>query len=170
MEVEIDYYAATKTKLQAGVIESPPNLTVTFVWEDEPEDSEEIHIFIGQDVEVGLSSVTSRLIHVDGLVSDLGAWSLVPEVIGPDLWQMAVRVVEKRQSQTMSHYVDAAQFEHLWPAWRQLAEAGKSGKIANMRSGSEYGREVLRILASEPGLLEKVFDSFEEQLQERDKT
>jgi hypothetical protein len=174
VELEIDYYEATRTQLRGGTIRTPAHLTITLEWDDESSDSDEITVFIGRDVEVGLSIDTSRVLHLDGLIEDPNAWGLAPEVIGSDLWQKVMLVVDGRVSQTIKYEVNPDQLEEFVPKWLKLGEAARSGKITNMRSHPGARDEVLRILGSEPELMKRVFAKLDEQsehgFQEPDKT
>lgn len=158
MIVEIDYYGATVAELPGGKIESPPNLTITLQWDD-PTAGEPLCLPVGQDVEAEFDAITARLVAVDGLVTNLDAWRLVPAVIGKELWQCAESAINRKVDNVERVTVEPVTFAPLHGTWQRLAAAARSGNVVNLPGDPRMSGEIMKVLSSEPGLLQWMIET-----------
>lgn len=153
MRVEFEYTPAYVLG-DLEKVDMPPDLEIHLEWDPPVPDHIDavVMVYIGQNVDaVFASDLPVRLVSVGGLLEEPAAWRLVPDLVGPAIWQEAQSVLE---GQLLGHSieVDASTFEPYLDAWRVLREAAQSGQVAGMPASREKGDKVMRVLRSDPTL------------------
>ncbi|MEW6153910.1 MAG: hypothetical protein AB1673_07980 [Actinomycetota bacterium] len=143
--------------------DSPIQFSIWFHW-DPPisDDAVYLHVFVGQDVEALVSAESPPRLHgVNGLVTSLEAWRLVPEIVGSEVWQEALRVVEGELID-QSLEIDPATLEPLRGTWQSLLEAANSKRVTGMRQPKGEWEKILAALQSDPKLWEAHLQGMED--------
>ena len=167
MKVEIDYNRSVDVKYQEGTVTMPPGLMISLSWGDRSDQAEEmpedtVTVPVGRDVEASLTPKTGRLLCIDGLITDVDAWRLVPQIIGTALWQVALAIVTAEETETQEVEVDPASLGELTDRWAELIEAARSGKVVNMPSNPAERDRVLGIVMAQPGFMDRAVKVFDE--------
>jgi hypothetical protein len=158
--------------------DSPIQLSIWFHWEPPisyGDDGAYVSIYVGQSVAALVTTETPPRLHgIDGLVEGLEAWRLVPEIVGPEVWQEALRVIQGELiDQSME--VDPASLEPLRGIWESLLDAANSKRVTGMRKPKGEWEKVLAALQSDPKQweahlqgMEDVFDRLERIKEEKE--
>lgn len=156
MIVEFRYDKATSQEFLAGVLQVPAFLTVVLQWGDDPPEDRIVYAPISGNVDVALTTEDPpRLLNVDGIVSDLADWSAVAALLGSELWEVTVGVIERQPAEVETFDIELASLEPFRAAWQELSEAAAAGKLAirppNRDEREEGARNVTLILSDPRG-------------------
>ena len=159
VKVTITYEQARSLTFPKGTIEIPQHLEISLKWEGaiETEDDKRVaYIDVGNDMNMTMwTQPPPRLLSLWGPIPDLRDWQLAPAIIGDDIWQQALAVVDADHGTAIELEVEVPTLAPLYKVWLPMYEVARIVQIRRMPTPPGERDRELEIVMSDPGFVKK---------------